>query len=408
MTQRTLFKTIEKLAKREFSSDEELMKSVLDEIVHNEKIDIIGGRIWKLQPAEKSYTLIYEQGKIETIGLQFTLKIKEYPTFEQVAKQRTILASETNKTLRRKGISKYSATGIGERVKIGRTEYYEYLMAFNTERIEESLVYTMKIVSQAVTSLLRNRKSEAQTRMLQSDLDQAWELQRRILPEHEYEFGVYQLYGVSVPDRIVGGDFFNYLPFADNDRLAVAIGDAASKGLSAAVQALFVSGALMMSVEYESKISTTLRRVNNIVRRIFPDDRFLTLFYCELFAGNQGLCIYSNAGHASPIYYQNSINTCKYLSVTGPIIGLIENQTFGTNNINFDKGDILLLYTDGITEANDGAEEFGDKRLEQLLVDNAKQTPKRIAQKILEEVQIFSAHGEYHDDKTILVIKRIK
>lgn len=409
MTQRTLYKTIEKLARRDFATDEDLMKEVLDEIVRNEQINIIGGRIWHLQAELKAYRLTYEQGSIENIGLNFTLPIKDYPVFEQVAYRRTVLASETNKTLRKKGIVHYSATGIGERVKIGRTEYYQYLMAFNAQGAENSLVYTMNIISQSVSSLLASRKTEAHTRLLQSDLDQAWELQRHILPAHEFEFGLFQLYGVSLPERIVGGDFFNYYLYkSDQERMGVAIGDAASKGLSAAVQALFVSGALMMGVEFESKISTMLSRINKINRRIFPDDRFLTLFYCELFNSTNGLCIYSNAGHSSPIWYRAESHTCTYLDATGPVLGLLPDQNFGTSNINFSKGDILLLYTDGITEANNGEDEFGEKRLEKILLESAGQTPKRIARKILEEVQTFSAQGEYHDDKTIVVIKRAR
>ena len=87
----------------------------------------------------------------------------------------------------------------------------------------------------------------------------------------EFSFGSYDLYGVSLPEKTVGGDFFNYYPLDDDpDRMAVSIGDAASKGFSAAVQALFVSGALMMSVEAESRISSMLRRINTINRRIFP------------------------------------------------------------------------------------------------------------------------------------------
>lgn len=407
MNQRTLYKTIEKLARQEFQSDEELIIAVLNEVVQNEHIEIIGGRIWRLIPADKSYTLIHEQGKIDSIGLGFTLEIRNYPIFEQVAKLRTVLASETNRIFKRKGIIKYSATGIGDPVRIGRTDYYPYIMAFNSPVLQDPLIYTMNIISQSVTSLLRHRKSEEATRLLQSDLDQARELQRRILPEHEYDFGPYQLYGISLPERVVGGDFFNYLRFAgDSERLGIAVGDAASKGLSAAVQALFVSGALMMSVEYEAKIDSMLRRVNTINRRIFPDERFLTLFYCELFRDARGLCLYSNAGHPSPMFYDARRGASAALDVNGPVIGLMQDPVFSISTARFAKGDVLLLYTDGITEANNGIEEFGEKRLEALLRENARHPAKRIAQTILEEVQRFSALGEYPDDKTIVIIKR--
>ncbi len=408
MTQRTLYRLIENIGSREFAEEADMLRAILDEIIANERISITGGRVWRLLPEERSYVLLYESGNIDPVGKEFTIDLQGYAVFEEVARKRTVLANETNPTLRSKGIIKYSATGVGDRVSIGDTAYYEYLMAFNTKQVDAELRYMLSIAGQAVTQMLQNRRSEAHRKDLLSEMELARDLQRRLLPEHEYVFGRYELYGVSLPEKTVGGDFFNYYDMKeDPDRMAVSVGDAASKGFSAAVQALFVSGALMMSVEAESKISSMLRRINAINRRIFPHERFLTLCYCELFDGDDGLMLYSNAGHPKPVHYHAAERSCTELAVTGPVIGLLNDAQFSVTNTNIMKDDVLVLYSDGISEANDGDEEYGEQRLIGVVERHAQHSAKDICREILQDVQTFSANGRYSDDKTVVVIKRV-
>lgn len=407
MTQRTLFRLIETIGSRDYDSDDAMLTSILDEIVLSERTSVTGGRVWKLLPSEKRYRLVYESGNIEKVGVGFEIRLKGYAVFDQVARKRTVLADETNRALRKKGIIKYSATGVGNRVTIGELDYYEYLMAFNTDDRNPEFRYILSITGQAVTQLLSSRRSEAEKRSLLSEMELARDLQRRILPEHELSFGRYDLYGVSIPEKTVGGDFFNYYMMAENpERMAVSIGDAASKGFSAAVQALFVSGALMMSVEAETKISPMLRRINTINRRIFPHERFLTLCYCELFDGEEGLMLYSNAGHSKPIHFHAATGECSELAVTGPVIGLVPDAHFNVTNTNIMPGDVLVMYTDGISEANDGDEEYEIPRIMDVIRRHAHRSAKEICLELIEDVQKFSAEGVYSDDKTAVVIKR--
>lgn len=409
MTQRTLYKTIEKIGTQQYGSEEEMLTAILREVVNNDRINIIGGRIWKLDPERKGYTLIYEEGNIEAIGIGFRLSIKEYEVFDRVAISRTVIADETHKALRKKGIIKYSATGIGDTYKIGRHDYYEYIMAFNTVETDTELRYILSIAGQAVTQMLENSRNVAEIKNLETEMESARALQRMILPEHEFRFGQYEMYGISLPERTVGGDFFNYYRIpGDDERVAVAIGDAASKGLPAAVQALFASGALMMSVEFESKMSSMMRRLNSINYQIFPREKFLTLFYCEIFNGKKGLLLYCNAGHSHPIHYHAQSKECSLLSATGPVIGLLPDAQYTVSNSNIMKDDVLVLYTDGITEANDGENEYEEPRLIEVIRKHAHKSAKEICQEILQDVQVYSANGEYSDDKTVVVIKRNK
>lgn len=149
-----------------------------------------------------------------------------------------------------------------------------------------------------------------------------------------------------------------------------------------------------------------LRRINTINRRMFPNDRFLTLCYCELFDGDEGLMLYSNAGHCKPIHYHAAGRRCSELSVTGPVIGLVPDAQFNVTNANIMAGDVLVLYTDGISEANNGEDEYQEARIMAVIMRTAQLSAKEICLEILQDVQTFSADGVYSDDKTVVVIKR--
>lgn len=410
MNQRQLYKTIENIASKKFESTEELLKHVVDQIVLSKDFHFTGGRIWKLRSNNKSYKIIYQAGNIEKITDNYTIKIDDYPVFVQVAKFKTLTAEETNKYLRKKGILKYSLTGVGNKVKYKDFYLYEYLLAFNTdERNGHHVNYQLSIIGSAVTSVLRRNKAEEKTKRLERDLSQAREIQESILPEHECKFGDFEMYGVSLPEQVVGGDFFDYIESPEeHDRVSVVIGDAASKGMSAAIQALYVSGAIRMGMSFQIKISSLLRRINNLVNRTFPYDRFVTLFFADFLNNRNGLCVYANAGHNNPIFYKADENKIEYLPVTGPAIGLSPNQTYQVENINLNKGDILLLYTDGISEAmNSEYDQYTETRLADTLIKFKDLSSKEICANVLQDVLEYSKNPAYSDDKTLVVIKRV-
>lgn len=395
MNQRKLYHTIESIASQKFDTDEALLKHVLEEVLRKEQVNVKGGRIWKLRPNKRSYTLVYQTGDVDHIPEGFTIRISEYPIFLEVGRRKSALADETNRYLRKKGITTYSATGVGEKLRFQNQPLYSYIIALNTDSVDERFLYTLNIVSNAVTSVMKSRNIEKKAQELERDLDKAREIQQSILPAHEYHFAQYELFGASLADRIVGGDFFDYLEIGDDgERLGVAIGDAVSKGLSAAVEALYVSGALRMGVDYQTKLGLLVRKVSNLVNKTFPDDRFVTLFFVELLNTKNGLCIYVNAGHNNPMLFKSEVNSVELLEVTGPALGLSPDQKYSVENINMKLGDILLCYTDGITEApNANFELYSEARLARKLAEAKDLSAKEITQSILEEVQLFSAEG---------------
>ncbi len=409
MHQRKVYKTVENIASQNFDSEEEMLFSVIRQIIDLEDVHVNGGRIWKIDSRKGDYQLIFQTGKLELIAEDFRVAIKEYPLFDLIAKERTVLGSETNETLREKGIFKYSASGVGDKVKYDGKVYYEYLLALSSEEINEELKLTLNIIATALTSQIKQRRYSYKAKSLKADINKARELQKSILPEHEYFFHKYELFGVTSPAEIVGGDFFDYLEIGDDkDRLGVAVGDAASKGVSAAAEAMYISGALRMASNFEIKITPLMKRMNALVNKIFADDKFASLFYGEFSIDKSGLFLYANAGHNPPMFVNGDKGEISYLYPTGPVLGPTPNGKYMMDSINFKKGDVLLIFSDGVTDSADKKfENYGDERLAKILVENRHLSAKEITYKILDDVINFSHDGLYSDDKTLVVIKQI-
>ena len=410
MEQKRLFKTIDALASKHFETEKDLLLEVLKQLVNSAKININGGRIYKLKVEKKSYKLLLQLGSIKKIKKDFELPLADYPIFKKVSEDRTILATETNKMLKEKGIIKFSASGIGNKIKIDDEEYYEYLLSVSSnEMIASELRYVLNIVATVLTSKIRERRLSSSRKNLMADIDKAKQLQRSILPEHEYIFHSYEIFGITMPAEIVGGDFYDYIKVGDEEeRLGIVVGDAASKGLSASAEAMYISGAIRMAGNFQMKISPMMKRMNELVNKIFSDDKFSTLFYCEISDDKKGLLLFANAGHNPPMFIKSKSKRISYLKPTGPLLGPAPHSRYDTDSLNFEKGDILVIYTDGITEAaNDKYQFYEEKRLERVIRKNIDKSSKEIALNIIDDVVKFSTEkSKYQDDKTVVVIKR--
>lgn len=409
MRQKKLYKTIETAASKHFASEKELLSEIVEQLVQNEQVNVIGGRVWELDIAKSVYRLLFQTGTTIKLPQDFILRLDENEIFQKISTDRTVLADETNRSLIEKGIQKYSASGVGPRLLVDNKRYYKYMLALNSDDPNEELYYTLNIVATVLTSKLREKWLSKSQHHLKIGLDEAQKLQRSILPEHELDFHNYDLFGVTIPAQILGGDFFDYLKVGDHhDRLGIVVGDAASKGIAAAAEAMYISGAVRMASTFQIKISEMMTRINNLVNKIFSDDRFTTLFYGEVFNDKKGLFLYANAGHNPPIFVSKATKEVDYLTGTGPLIGPAPNSRFETDSLNFAPGDVLVIYSDGITEAADDEFEFYEEsRLEKVIINNLSESPRQIALKILEDVKNFSTdNSKYQDDKTIVVIKR--
>jgi sigma-B regulation protein RsbU (phosphoserine phosphatase) len=409
INQRNVYKFLEKLTSGSFKNETLLLKSLVRDVVDNEEFEIIGGRVWELQPDDGTYKLRYQYGSVKRIPKDYIISISEQPILSKLIQQRTVLNTETDSLLQKKGILTYSVTGVGEIMRTRNGKFYKFILGFNAPAILQYFFETLSIISSVATVALRNLNAQAEQRKIHKDIFKASEIQRNLLPEHRLRFQDYNIFGVCIPDSGVGGDYFDYIRNSDkeDERLGIVISDAASKGLPAAIQALFVSGAIRMGMGFDTKISQLFSRLNTLIWDTFLYERFVTMFYCELTLSSNRLVLYANAGHCSPMHYRPEIDQFKMLSPTGGLLGIMQYQKFGIENLRMHPGDVLLLYTDGITEAQDRDGKFyGEDRLRKLIRKYHRESPEVIAYNIIEDVQKFTVGSNYSDDRTLVVIRR--
>lgn len=408
-SQRDTYKIVERFASGKFKSELTFLKALVNELVEHNEFEISGGRIWELNPTEKCYVLRYQTGDLDKIPNGYKLAIADYPVLNDLIHTRTSLHKETDDFLINKGITIYSVTAVGEIIKIGSNQYYKYVLGFNAEHILQSFFEILSVVSSVASVKLRDLNYIEEQKKIRRDIIKASEIQRNLLPQHFLSFHDFEIFGVCIPDSDVGGDYFDYLKNMNDEeeRIGIVISDAASKGLPAAIQSLFVSGAIRMGQSFSPKVSALISRLNTLIYDTFPYERFVTLFYCELTLSSNRLVLYANAGHCAPIHYRSEVDDFRFLQPTGGLLGIIRNQTFNVENIRLKPNDILVLYTDGISEAMDKSGSlYGEKRICDLIKLHKDRSAREIAYLIIEDSQIFSAESEYSDDKTIVVIKR--
>lgn len=411
MKQKKLVKTIETIASKRFDSIENMLAEVLTQVVENQNIRVTGGRVWKLDPSKKIYKLVFQTGNVQKIKSDFELQLNNYDIFKQITNERTILSDETNQELRDKGIFRYSASGVGAKINVDGQKYYQYLLAVNSDQIDDNLRYSLNIIATVLTSKIKEWQLSDERRNLIKDIDKAREIQKSILPDHKLIFYNYEIFGATIPAQIIGGDFYDYVQIGrDEERLGIVLGDAASKGLSAAAEAMYISGAVRMAATFQLKISPMMNRINKLVNKIFSDDKFTTLFYGEISNDTRGLFLYANAGHNPPVFVDYESKQLIYLQPTGPLLGPAPNSKYETDSLNFNLNDSLVIYSDGIVEAaNSNFEFYGEKRLEKIILANHDKSPEEIVYTILDDVVKFSTDdSKYQDDKTIVVLKRVK
>lgn len=403
--QRSTYKLIDKILSADFKQPIHLLTSLVRDIVDSGQFVMTGGRVWELDEADDQYTLCYQEGEMEFLSEGTTRTVLEMPAMIELAVSKTVVAMVDAEHGRRI----LSLTGVGDYVERPSGRLFKYALAFTAQELNEEFYDTMIVIGSAVTTALRNMQATQSERRMLKDLDQAWQIQQGLVPDHAATFYDFDIYGISVPESVVGGDYFDYLypPEEETTRLGLVISDAASKGLPAAVQALFVSGALRMAIQFQTRISTLIQRLNWLIYDTFPNERFVTLCYCELSKSSNGLVLYANAGHCPPIHYIASTGRVEFLMPTGGILGIVEVQPIGVENVNLRENDILVLYTDGLTEAQDAqGAAYGEERVVQFIRDHKDHSAETIAQLLLADVQMYSARATYSDDKTLIVVKR--
>jgi sigma-B regulation protein RsbU (phosphoserine phosphatase) len=233
------------------------------------------------------------------------------------------------------------------------------------------------------------------------EIAEAHRIQEGFLPKQIAQLEGYEIAGAWQSARVVGGDYFDVLPF-DSDTFGLCIADVAGKGLPAAMLMSNLQAAVRGLASPTLAPEELCARLNALLCRNMASDRFVTLFYAQL-DGPERRLRYVSAGHNAPFVLHRD-GSHDRLREGGCVLGVFANLRFESGVVELQSGDRLVLYTDGVTEAwNSEDEEFGEERLLRVLQENPARTAVEIQAKILQAASEFS-HGTWQDDATLLVV----
>lgn len=253
-----------------------------------------------------------------------------------------------------------------------------------------------------------SRQAVAQRRF-EEELENAREVQRILLPQDSPPFGGYRIAGSNQAARTVSGDYYDFLPLGE-DHLGVAIADVSGKGLPASLMMAMGRSVLRANAEPWFSPAKALAVVNRI---LFPDmrqDMFISMIYL-IAARDSGDLVMARAGHDPPLVYRAASHSVEELTPKGLAVGLDEGPVFERitedYKLSLAPGDCLLLYTDGLTEAqNAEGEEFGLERLRALFLETAPQGADHIRRRLYQQVAEFVGDFPQSDDMTLVVLEK--
>lgn len=245
---------------------------------------------------------------------------------------------------------------------------------------------------------------EQAERIMARDLEQAAEIQRSLLPGDPPSLGNFEIAARTIPCRAVGGDYYDYA-WAPDGRFAFVVADASGKGLPASLLVSCLQARLLTLIEDPMPLGEMARRLNRGLTAKCPGNRFVTVFIA-LLDPKTGEIEYSNGGHNPPLLVR-ATGEVEHLDTGGPVMGLIGVAPYSSARVLMNPGDMLLAFSDGVTEAiNATEEEFGDDRLLQYATRASTWSAETIVKTLCEGVDRFAGGSPQADDITVLALRR--
>ena len=265
----------------------------------------------------------------------------------------------------------------------------------------DEIGYTGDVINEMTEGLKERQR-------LQQSLDIAMEVQQNLLPREDPQIEGLDIAGTSIYCEETGGDYYDYLMTGENGqkRICVVVGDVADHGIGSALLMTTARAFLRQRTSRSGELDQVVSDVNRQLTRDVEDSgRFMTLFICEIDRSNK-ILHWVNAGHDPAIIYDRESGEFEELSGNALPLGVSETATYQKFNRQINPGQIIMMGTDGIWEAqNRQGEMFGKERFKEIIRNNAGRPAKDIIQTVIEEVDRFCHPLEKADDVTLVVSK---
>jgi sigma-B regulation protein RsbU (phosphoserine phosphatase) len=243
----------------------------------------------------------------------------------------------------------------------------------------------------------------AQRERLNRELEIAREVQERLFPQKLPQVEGLDCAGGCRPALGVGGDYYDFLELP-RGRIGVVIGDVSGKGIAAALLMASLQASVRGQTLHESEtLAAIIARVNTLIYEASASSRYATLFYAQIDPAALTLD-YVNAGHNPPMLFRKS-GTIERLEAGGTVVGLLPRFPYQSGSVKLDHGDLLVCFTDGISEAeNTAQEEYGEQRLIEVVRSGSGRSAAELMPHIVDDVDAFVAGAPQHDDMTLVVV----
>jgi serine phosphatase RsbU (regulator of sigma subunit) len=264
------------------------------------------------------------------------------------------------------------------------------------------LIQALAIEASTVLENARLLEEERAKQKLDEELSLARAIQQSLLPRALPAEGWLRASGSSVPSRMVGGDYFDVTQVNPNCWSAV-VADVSGKGAGSALLAALLQGALITATESPSVLGRRMEGLNRFLMERTGGEKYATVFYCLL--RHDGLLSYVNAAHCPPLVVRSG-GAQTSLDATGMPVGLVETAAYAVAEARLNPADKLVVYTDGVTEAQNAAGEFfGKKRLQATVAAHSAEPCQAVHDAIQGAVSAFTQGAEQSDDITLLVLE---
>jgi sigma-B regulation protein RsbU (phosphoserine phosphatase) len=394
-----------------------LASSTLDETLEQ-----IVSLVFEAVPADRCLLMMRDEGSEEMrvavarlrdrVGEVGEIRVSRNVMDEVVIRGKSVLTSDAQHdprfasgTVVLQGVRSVLAVPLGVSEKVFGIIYADSPIAegrFTEDHLK--VLTTLASVAAIRVENARLTESRFQQERLERELQLAMEIQQRFQPTASPQIPGYEFQGISFPCYEIGGDYYDFIQ-RDDGRLVIALGDVSGKGTAAALLMSSLHAAIHAQTGSHDTIVETISAVNKYLAENIPPNRFVTLFYAEL-DPESGAVSFLNAGHNPPLIV-HAAGTVEQLASGGLPLGIRADADYREGRTHMQMGDVLVIYSDGVTEAaSPNGEEFGPTRLYEVVSRNVDASAAGIRDRIESALTKFSQGTKAADDITLVIVKR--
>jgi phosphoserine phosphatase RsbU/P len=270
---------------------------------------------------------------------------------------------------------------------------------------DQRLLAIIAAQSGQVVENARLYESEQALQRMREEVRLASRIQNDLLPRHSPEIPGYDIAGKSIPAQMVGGDYFDFIQM-EGGRTALCLGDVSGKGLPASLLMANLQATLRGQTLLGPSAAQCICRANRLLYESTSSEKFVTLFYGILDPAEHRFW-FCNAGHENP-FLLSLDREPRRLTEGGVVLSILEEFPYQEETLSLTPGDLMVVFSDGITEAiNQNQEQFGEARLGQLIMQHRNESSTELIESIIQGVRQFAGPVQQMDDMTLLVLKRL-